>query len=47
MLISPIRNWIQQNPDDLLDEIDSNFIETTINYMEDVQEGDKQMWSDP
>lgn len=47
MLIGPVGNWIQQNQDDLLDEIDSNVIETTINYMEDVSEGDKKMWSDP
>lgn len=42
-----MRNWIQQNQVHLLDEIDSNFIKTTINYMEDVSEGDIKMWLDP
>lgn len=49
MLIGPVRmrNWIQQNQVHLLDEIDSDFIKTTINYMEDVSEGDIKMWLDP
>lgn len=49
MLIGPVRkrNWIQQNQVHLLDEIDSNFIKTAINYMEDVSEGDIKMWLDP
>lgn len=42
-----MRNWIQQNQVHLLDEIDSDFIKTTINYMEDVSEGDIKMWLDP
>lgn len=42
-----MRNWIQQNQVHLLDEIDSNFIKTAINYMEDVSEGDIKMWLDP
>lgn len=32
--------------DRLLEEIDSDFIETAINYMEDVPEEVKKMWSD-
>lgn len=49
MLIGPVRmrNWIQQNQVHPLDEIDSDFIKTTINYMEDVSEGDIKMWLDP
>lgn len=42
-----MRNWIQRNQVHLLDEIDSNFIKTTINYMEDVSEGNIKMWLNP
>lgn len=45
--IGTAENWTQQEQDDLLDEIDSNFIETAIGYMEDVSEADKEKWSDP
>lgn len=42
-----MRNRIQQNQEYLLDELDSLFIKATINNMEDVSEGDIQMWCDP
>lgn len=38
-----VRNWIQQNQDQLLDEIDSDFIETTFNHMKDVPNDIKKM----
>lgn len=44
--LGPVRNWIHDHKDNLLDEIDSDFIETAINYMEDVPEEVKKMWSD-
>lgn len=45
--IGPLRNWIQQKPDDLLDEIDSDFIKTTIRCMENVHEEDEKKLLDP
>lgn len=44
--LGPVRNWIYEKKDHLLEEIDSDFIETAINYMEDVPEEVKKMWSD-
>nr|XP_034326955.1 uncharacterized protein LOC105349046 isoform X4 [Crassostrea gigas] len=45
--LSPAKKWIQQNREDLLDEIDSEFIKSTIYQLEDVPEEVKISWSDP
>lgn len=47
ILTAPIKKWIQQNREDLLDEIDSEFIKSTIYHLEDVPEEVKTSWSDP
>lgn len=44
---APVKKWIQQNRADLLDDIDSEFIESTICHLEDVTEEVKSSWSDP
>lgn len=36
MELDPLKCWIEDNRETLLDEIDSDFIETTISHMEDV-----------
>lgn len=36
MELDPLKCWIKDNRETLLDEIDSDFIETTISHMEDV-----------
>lgn len=41
------KKWIQQNREDLLDEIDSEFIKNTIYQLEDVPEEVKISWFDP
>lgn len=48
-MTAPAKKWIQQNREDLLDEIDSGFIESTctIYQLEDVPEEVKISWSDP
>lgn len=45
-MTAPIKKWIQKNREDLLDEIDSDFIKSTIDQMEDVPEEVKISWSD-
>lgn len=45
-LIGPVRCWIQENQETLLDEIDTDFIETTINHMEDVPNEVYTSWMD-
>lgn len=42
----PVKKWIQKNREDLLDEIDADFIKSTIYQMEDVPEEVKISWSD-
>lgn len=44
--LSPVKKWIQQNRENLLDEIDADFIENTIYHMENVPEEVKTSWSD-
>lgn len=46
-LTAPAKKWIQQNREDLLDEIDSEFIKSTIYQLEDVPGEVKTSWSDP
>lgn len=46
-LTAPIKKWIQQNREDLLDEIDSEFIKSTIYLLDGVPEEVKTSWSDP
>lgn len=46
-MTAPVKKWIQQNREGLLDEIDSEFIESTIYHLEDVPEEVKTSWSDP
>lgn len=46
-LTAPLKKRIQQIREDLLDEIDSEFIRSTIYQLEDVPEGVKTSWSDP
>lgn len=43
----PVKKWIKKNREDLLDEIDADFIKNTIYQMEDVPEEVKISWSDP
>lgn len=45
-MTAPIKKWIQKHREDLLDEIDSDFIKSTIDQMEDVPEEVKISWSD-
>lgn len=45
-IIGFVRNWIYENKDNFFDEIDLDFIEIVINYMEDVLEEVKKMWLD-
>lgn len=45
-IIGFVRNWIYENKDNFFDEIDLDFIEIVINYMEDVLEEVKKMWFD-
>lgn len=42
----PVKKWIKKNREDLLDEIDADFIKNTIYQMEDVPEEVKISWSD-
>uniref|UniRef100_K1Q1E0 Uncharacterized protein n=1 Tax=Magallana gigas TaxID=29159 RepID=K1Q1E0_MAGGI len=44
--LSLAKNWIQQNRENLLDEIDSEFIKSII-QLEDVPEEVKSSWFDP
>lgn len=41
-----VKKWIQQNRENLLDEIDTEFIKSTIYHMKDVPEEVKSSWSD-
>lgn len=45
-IIGFVRKWIYENKDKFFDEIDLDFIEIVINYMEDVLEEVKKMWLD-
>lgn len=45
-IIGFVRKWIYENKDNFFDEIDLDFIEIVINYMEDVLEEVKKMWFD-
>lgn len=45
-IIGFVRNWIYDYKDNFFDEIDLDFIEIVINYMEDVLEEVKKMWLD-
>ncbi|XP_065942955.1 uncharacterized protein [Magallana gigas] len=45
--LSPLKKRIQQIREDVLDEIDSEFIKSTIYQLEDVPEDVKISWSDP
>nr|XP_022334759.1 uncharacterized protein LOC111131489 isoform X3 [Crassostrea virginica] len=44
--LDPVRNWIKQNQDIVLEEIDSDFIETAMTYMEDISSDIQTQWSD-
>lgn len=48
MLAPPatVKNWIENNREKILDEIDYDFIKSTIDHMEDVPEVVKISWSD-
>lgn len=46
-LTAPLKKRIQQIREDVLDEIDSEFIKSTIYQLEDVPEEVKISWSDP
>lgn len=46
-LTAPLKKRIQQIRENLLDEIDSEFIRRAIYQMEDVPEEVKTSWSDP
>lgn len=46
-LTAPLKKRIQQIREDLLDEIDSEFIKNTIYQLEDVPEEVKISWFDP
>lgn len=46
-MTAPLKKWIQQIREDLLDEIDSEFIKSTIYQLEDVPEEVKISWYDP
>lgn len=46
-MTAPIKKRVQQNREDLLDEIDSEFIKSSIVHFEDIPEELKISWSDP
>lgn len=46
-MTAPLKKRIQQIREDVLDEIDSEFIKSTIYQLEDVPEEVKISWSDP
>lgn len=48
MLAPPatVKNWIENNREKILDEIDYDFFKSTIDHMEDVPEVVKISWSD-
>ena len=45
-IIDSVRNWIQENRLSLLDEMDSTFIETTLDDMKGVSSDDRALWLD-
>lgn len=45
-LIDAIRSWIQQNRENVIEEIDSDVVETTINRMREVSTIVQSPWSD-
>ncbi|XP_056021854.1 uncharacterized protein LOC125649231 isoform X2 [Ostrea edulis] len=44
--LDPTKEWIKSNWDDVLDEIDSDFIDATIKNMKDVPSSVYTLWSD-
>mmetsp|Transcript_40994 Transcript_40994/g.65943 ORF Transcript_40994/g.65943 Transcript_40994/m.65943 type:complete len:496 (-) Transcript_40994:652-2139(-) len=41
-----LKNWVEENRETILDEMDADIIETTVNNMEDVPDAVKDSWSD-
>lgn len=46
LLLDPTKEWIKSNWNDVLDEIDSDFIDATIKNMKDVPSSVHTLWSD-
>lgn len=44
--IDTLRNWVKENRETILEEMDADIIETTVNNMEDVPDEVKDSWSD-
>lgn len=44
--IDSLKNWVEENREIILEEMDADMIETTVNNMEDVPNEVKDSWSD-
>ena len=44
--IDYLKNWVEENRETILEEMDADIIETTVNTMEDVPNEVKDSWSD-
>ena len=44
--IDYLKNWVEENRETILEEMDADIIETTVNNMEDVPNEVKDSWSD-
>lgn len=44
--IDTLRNWVKENRETILEEMDADIIETTVNNMEDVPDEVKDFWWD-
>ena len=44
--IDSLKNCVEENRETILDEMDADMIETTVNNMEDVPDAVKDSWSD-
>ena len=44
--IDTLRNWVKENRETILEEMDADIIEATVNNMEDVPDEVKESWSD-
>lgn len=44
--IDTLRTWVNENRETILEEMDADIIEATVNNMEDVPDEVKESWSD-